>query len=629
MAYGRLDVFWPDGNYETYTLEENSISIGRSSGNTIMLDTDTISRYHISITENVNGVQLADLDSANGTFVDGVRIASNEPRDLFGGEEIQIGHLRIIFHAIDEQPTLPMEAVGEDTQKIEYETIDFNLEVVGSEIEIPPGSHTSVELTIFNTANEKRRFAVMVSGMPEEWIRVNRPQLDIPADDSSSVLINIKPVRASESKPGIYQLKLLVFPVTKPMDKIETDVPINIQPYSGFGIALSKYRVVTGELFRLHLHNQGSAPLPILLNGLDKSKKLSFGITTPQMVLAAGARQVIQGEIKPKRKRIFGATADYPFELHVRSRDDAGFLAVVPGVFTERPAFPGWVAYVVGLLSLLLVALIILAGILILNAPSNPAVINSFTANTTDVTQGDIVQLNWDVEHADDINLNIDGVRVETELSSNSTYSIDTSTYNESFVVVLEVTDDEETLSESISIMVSLPLTVDVFEVTPQTLIRNVVQNLSANWLVSGATSTRIEGLVAFTQTAIETSQGAEGSFDVPGSANDSFSLTLIASDDNGNNIQAVIDIEVIDPTCTTTAETTIFELPNNSTNVVSTVPTETALVVTARDNTGGWLRVQLAGGNIGWGIRSEFTCDAIFNPDSLLIDPSTTPQSE
>jgi len=414
------------------------------------------------------------------------------------------------------------------------------------------------------------------------------------------------------------------------MDKIETDVPINIQPFSGFGLALSKYRVVTGELFRLHLHNQGSAPLPILLNGLDKSKTLSFGITTPQMVLAAGARQVIQGEIKPKRKRIFGVTTDYPFELHVRSRDDAGFLAVVPGLFTERPPFPGWVAYALGILSLLLVALVILAGILILNAPSNSPVINSFTADTTDVIQGDIVQLNWDVEHADDINLNIDGVRVATDLSSNiTTYSVDTATYSEAFVAVLELTGDDESISESIIITVSLPLTVNVFEVTPQTLVRNVVQNLSANWLVSGATSTRIEGLVAFTQSAVETSQGAEGSFNVPGSASDSFSLTLIASDDNGNNIQAVIDVEVIDPTCTTIAETTIFELPNNLTNVVSTIPAETALIVTARDNTGGWLRVQLAGGNIGWGIRSEFTCDVIFNPDSLLIDPSTAPQSE
>ena len=30
MAYGRLDVFWPDGLFKTYLLTDSTISIGRS-----------------------------------------------------------------------------------------------------------------------------------------------------------------------------------------------------------------------------------------------------------------------------------------------------------------------------------------------------------------------------------------------------------------------------------------------------------------------------------------------------------------------------------------------------------------------------------------------------------------------
>src|SRR5262245_10661467 len=75
-VYGRLYVFWPDGMLKTYPLSEPNVSVGRSSGNTIMLDTGTISRYHFTITNQDGQVILTDLDSVNGTYVDGVKLTT-------------------------------------------------------------------------------------------------------------------------------------------------------------------------------------------------------------------------------------------------------------------------------------------------------------------------------------------------------------------------------------------------------------------------------------------------------------------------------------------------------------------------------------------------------------------------
>src|SRR5574341_560558 len=116
MAFGRLDVFWPDGRVETFILEGASVSVGRQSSNTVALDTETISRYHFSLTYENDQAYITDLDSANGTFVDGVRIKSNEPVLLDGVEEIQAGHLRMIYHPMDDSPTLPMSAITYETQ---------------------------------------------------------------------------------------------------------------------------------------------------------------------------------------------------------------------------------------------------------------------------------------------------------------------------------------------------------------------------------------------------------------------------------------------------------------------------------------------------------------------------------
>ena len=68
-VFGRFDVYFPDGRVETYSLEGDTVSVGRAEGNTIALDTDTISRYHFSVTNKDGVVNLTDLDSANGTYL--------------------------------------------------------------------------------------------------------------------------------------------------------------------------------------------------------------------------------------------------------------------------------------------------------------------------------------------------------------------------------------------------------------------------------------------------------------------------------------------------------------------------------------------------------------------------------
>src|SRR5437868_666364 len=117
MAYGRLDVYWPDGPVESYQLDKPSIAIGRSTGNDIVLDTNAVSRYHITIVQKEDQIFLEDLESANGTYLDGKRMKPHEPYGLKGGEEIQIGDLRLIFQPGQQDFTTKPVLVPEETTK--------------------------------------------------------------------------------------------------------------------------------------------------------------------------------------------------------------------------------------------------------------------------------------------------------------------------------------------------------------------------------------------------------------------------------------------------------------------------------------------------------------------------------
>lgn len=79
---------------------ESSIPIGRDTTNAVALSQDSaVSRRHAQIQSGANGFVLVDTGSSNGTYVNGVRIASLKPQPLRAGDEVQIGMTRFQFVA--------------------------------------------------------------------------------------------------------------------------------------------------------------------------------------------------------------------------------------------------------------------------------------------------------------------------------------------------------------------------------------------------------------------------------------------------------------------------------------------------------------------------------------------------
>jgi len=74
---------------EVYPLFENrEITIGRSPTNNIFIKDKNVSRVHCQIVVTEKGCVLTDLQSTNGTFVNGERITE---RLLKVGDEIRVG----------------------------------------------------------------------------------------------------------------------------------------------------------------------------------------------------------------------------------------------------------------------------------------------------------------------------------------------------------------------------------------------------------------------------------------------------------------------------------------------------------------------------------------------------------
>jgi pSer/pThr/pTyr-binding forkhead associated (FHA) protein len=80
---------------KTFRVLPGSIkTIGRATGADFIVDAALVSRVHCRVTAMANGdLEVRDLESTNGTFVNGNRI---EAVKLAPGDKIQVGRVEIV-----------------------------------------------------------------------------------------------------------------------------------------------------------------------------------------------------------------------------------------------------------------------------------------------------------------------------------------------------------------------------------------------------------------------------------------------------------------------------------------------------------------------------------------------------
>jgi sirohydrochlorin ferrochelatase len=81
---------------ERVVLGEHTISVGRMPESNIVLADPNVSRNHAEIRPQGRGYVVVDLESTNGTKVNGIRVREQE---LVDGDELMFGNTRIRFEA--------------------------------------------------------------------------------------------------------------------------------------------------------------------------------------------------------------------------------------------------------------------------------------------------------------------------------------------------------------------------------------------------------------------------------------------------------------------------------------------------------------------------------------------------
>jgi pSer/pThr/pTyr-binding forkhead associated (FHA) protein len=631
MAYGRIDIYWPDGPIESYQVDKPAVAVGRSTGNDIVLDTNAVSRYHISFSRRDEKVYVADLESVNGTYVDGERLKANEPYLLQGGEEIQLGDIRLIFIPQQDSEssstkTVFIEESLRETKRIELSQPSFRIEIDPPTQPVTPGAYIQANLTIRNTAKKDEHFTVEVDGVPKEWVRLDRSQMEIEPDGYGAAIISFKPSRRSESAPGDYSVILRV--KADSGEAINAVMKLNVREFSGFGMVLAKPHIQPSEPFELHVHNQGSAPLSLEFSGAAPGGGLTFSIQPTLATLRAGEHRTVRGTVQLQNKPLLGTTRERRFDLLARSQDAAGFLAAVEGSVVQKPLLPTWVPT----LLIPLIALVIIAGAIIIVSVigrPRPPIVNAISATSNTILAGETAQVQWSATDTSSMTVSVDGatpVTVDPKAGSFQQVIADAGDH----VFTIEFRNGNEKVIREVRITATKPLKINAFTVSPNPLMRNVKQDVTVTWDVEGAASVQFVGIEGLTGKPDDNVQPSTGNMVLNGTPRDTVELKLVAKDATGKQLEQSVRVEIKTPVCVVSGEKSdIYNGPGDGYAIINTYTTGTEVNPDGRDQSGQWLHLIPSPDPQAWLRVTDVKC-ADFAPDGLTVilalPPTPTP---
>lgn len=108
------------------------VTIGREEGNMLRLNDERVSRYHAKVQQEDGDVILTDLDSTNGTRVNGMPI---QIRRLRIGDQISLGRSMLLFGSLEEiasarrRTFITPASSGTVSGELPDDDLDFDLEV--------------------------------------------------------------------------------------------------------------------------------------------------------------------------------------------------------------------------------------------------------------------------------------------------------------------------------------------------------------------------------------------------------------------------------------------------------------------------------------------------------------------
>ena len=322
VKFGVLQITDSEGRRRDLPLDLPSLVVGRAEGNAIIIDDLSISRRHARLTVDSGHLLVEDLGSAQGTFINGVRIAPNVPNLVEDDAELRFGDVAVRFEPpppteLQLQPgaiSLPGEADGARGEDFAIGS-RLGVTLMAPNAPVIAGAPWIATLRVHNRSNVVDRVVVSVPDLPAGWVRLDRPELALPPGAVEIVQLTIIPPRKAESLAGDYDFTVQVSSFEHQREA-STLGQFTLAPFQNIALGFEAPR--SRRDFRVVAENRGNEAATYTLEGEDADAAYRYEFELPSVNLQPGERRIVGLRVHHKT-RMLGVPMALPFNVHAES----------------------------------------------------------------------------------------------------------------------------------------------------------------------------------------------------------------------------------------------------------------------------------------------------------------------
>jgi hypothetical protein len=221
---------------------------------------------------------------------------------------------------------------------------------------VEPGRRASVGAQVANKGSVVEGVDIRVLGVPEEWVRVEPPRVNLDVGGQASLLIHFAPPKATTTRSGPAEVEVAVWSVSSPKVRCAEHVRLDVGSYSDLEILHAPHELTvrrSGE-FELLLRNNGNAPTEAEARprpGSPVEGKVQLKFEPRLVTIPPGHQTAVTVQARAARRLWTGTPATHPLQIDVVRAGETNVNAIDVKM-VQQPLLPRWAPKVLAVLTL-------------------------------------------------------------------------------------------------------------------------------------------------------------------------------------------------------------------------------------------------------------------------------------
>jgi len=286
--------------------------------------------------------------------------------------------------------------------------VNFSVRLDADQVSVDSGDKAPLAIEVINSGANTDQFEISVEGLDPEWTAIPVPSFSVGAGSTVREAVFFQPPRTSESLAAAYPFSVKVRSLETGEQRVLPAI-LHVKPFIHLSMEILPKKgvyspVVRENSFQATVINLGNSEQNLQLFGSDPDEELAYSFEPEHIAIGPGHQKEIEVTATPIHTRPIAGARLHGFTISARNPDQANISCAAQAQLEQKPLLsPGSIA--------IIAAFLILVFGWLQFAPK-PPVVDVFTADVTDLKEGDRYKLSWQTSNAKSVRITFNGKEV-------------------------------------------------------------------------------------------------------------------------------------------------------------------------------------------------------------------------